>query len=82
MQLAELYEVQKKIDLPFEIYRTQFRPLSTFRERNIHKGSHVEKVRQVLYLHAQVVAQYLAHREKDKTKNCLYRKAIFRMPLL
>ena len=45
MQLAEsyrvcflwslVYEAQKKIDLPYEIYRTRFHPSSTCRERNI-----------------------------------------------
>ena len=30
-----VYEAQKKIDLPYEIYRTQFHPSITGRERNI-----------------------------------------------
>ena len=51
---------------------------SPVEESNVRKGSD----RQVLNLHAQLVAQYLAHRKKDKTKNSLDRKAIFRRPFL
>ena len=34
-------------------------------------------MREAINFHAQLVAQYLAHRKKDKTKNFLDGKAIF-----
>ena len=54
------------------------RVTSLVEERNVCKRS----VREVLTSHAQLVMQYLAHRKKDKTKNSLDGKAIFRRPFL
>ena len=64
-----VYKAQKKIDLQYEIYRTQFYSSSSCRERI------VPTAREVLGKFYTFIHR-LSYREKDKTKNCLDRKAI------